>query len=195
METNTTNADDLIYAQAAHALGMSTTLFSRTLRLKGFNGRRAGRRNAKMISRAEIDALFGVALTDEQVAAAKQVKAPITDKKLKARMAEQRRQAPRIDLDFGWIRFGWEMCADAFLKHLLARGIDHIEPPPFDPELATDMATRSLFTRAEVYALLDSSVKQRDRQWDEWIVDGIQRAQFPTGPAPLDFHYPEPLED
>src|SRR3972149_3203041 len=88
MNTNQTT-NDLTFAQAAFGTGMSPSMFSRLMKQKGFEGRRGGHVNSKLISRAEIAALIGVTLTDEQFAIAKQAKAPVTGKQLKARMAER----------------------------------------------------------------------------------------------------------
>lgn len=191
------DTSDFTYLQAATAAGMSPGLFSMFLQERGFVGRKSPHhRNGKLIGVSELEALVGYKLTAAQIESARKAKAPRT---LKQNDERRRKRFPTMDnemnFDMGWVRFGFEFANDKWQRLLLAHGINNIAAPPFEPEMATALASRNLFTRAEMYELLESCVKQRNRQWDEWVNDSVQRAQFPAGPTTLDFKYPDPEED
>jgi hypothetical protein len=74
MNALTDTDTDLLYSQAAAALGMTQGAFSTFLKRKGFAGRRSpNHRYAKVISRTELERLIGYPLTDAQITAAKSV--------------------------------------------------------------------------------------------------------------------------
>jgi hypothetical protein len=71
---NALTNNDLLYTQAAAALGMRQGSFSALLKRRGFVGRPSlSRRNGKLISRTELERLVGYQLTDAQFEAAKTV--------------------------------------------------------------------------------------------------------------------------
>lgn len=177
MNTN----DDLTFTQAAAALGIKPPAFTVLMQRKGIAGRKSpDHRNAKLISRAELETAIGYRLTDAQVAST-------------MAKAKPAKQLPTYD-DPGLVNLGYEIADDNWQRHMLALGLDHVSPPKRDGAMELVFANRNTVTRSEVYTLLEAAVKQRDRMWHEWVNDSVARAQFPYGPTTLDFKYPDPEE-
>lgn len=191
MERTSIAPDELIYAQAAVACGVSTAHITRLLQKNGYKGRRVGRRNALVISRADLERMVGRQISDEQLAKAKQYSAPITDKVKRERRDRIERERQLTSYDRGWIAFGAEARDLDWQRHLLALGIKNIKPPPFYQDYQLTLDGQRIFTRQQVELLLASAVQQRNNQWDDWVNDPVHRAQHPNGPPPLQFKYPD----
>jgi hypothetical protein len=124
---------------------------------------------------------------------------PITDAEWarRERPSKSKSQGDAEKPDMGLIRFGANIRTDQIERHLFSNGIN-VELPAFTDETvqaAIRFGIDRLFTKGDVEVMLKSAERQRDRLWDAWLLDPIQRAQFPDGPPPLNFEYPDPLEE
>jgi hypothetical protein len=65
-------------------------------------------------------------------------------------------------------------------------------PKPTTAELTACLLAMSpgeLYSRDQVFRLIERTVRNRDRAWRDWACDVLSQAEMPDGPKPIHFHF------
>lgn len=165
--------DDRTFSQAAAAVGMTPSALSRSLRRKGFRGRK-GNGSARLINRHELAKLTGRVVRDDAWAAC-------------GSPALQAPEAPKRDwppFDLGCLRRAFMFRDREWQRQLFGRGV-RIAAPPIPKEFLPEFGVQHLYSSDDVAMLVAKAIARRDDSWRNWMDDSAERALHPNGPPAI----------